>query len=294
MDSGVAKRPLADVRAYAESLDRFVHRSGFIMKPVFTAAKQDPRRVVYAEGEDERVLRAVQAIVEEGLAKPILIGRPNVIETRLKRFGLAIQPGRDFELINPDDDPRYRTYVQTYIDLAGRRGITPDGARTLVRTNNAVIGALAAAPRRGRRADLRPGGPLREQAQGDPRHHRARAGCRDFAALSLIVTSKGAYFLADTHVRPDPSAEEIADVAIACGDTARRFGLSPKIALVSHADFGSFDTASSRKMRQALALVRERAPTSRSTARWRPTPPCRRRSATRCCRARASRARPTC
>ncbi len=143
MESGVAKRPLPDVQAYAESLDRFVHRSGFIMKPVFTKAKEDPRRVVYAEGEDERVLRAVQAIVEEGLAKPILIGRPSVIETRLKRFGLAIQPGREFELINPDDDPRYRAYVQTYMDLAGRRGITPDAARTLVRTNNAVIGALA-------------------------------------------------------------------------------------------------------------------------------------------------------
>ncbi|SFU31246.1 malate dehydrogenase (oxaloacetate-decarboxylating)(NADP+) [Methylobacterium sp. 174MFSha1.1] len=260
MDTGVAKRPLPDVQAYAESLDRFVHRSGFIMKPVFTAAKEDPRRVVYAEGEDERVLRAVQAIVEEGLAKPILIGRPNVIETRLKRFGLAIQPGRDFELINPDDDPRYRTYVQTYIDLAGRRGITPDGARTLVRTNNAVIGALAV--RRGEADALICG--LEGRFESKLRVIRdiigLAPGARDFAALSLIVTSKGAYFIADTHVRPDPSAEEIADVAIACGDTARRFGLSPKIALVSHADFGSFDTASSRKMRQALNLLRERAP----------------------------------
>jgi malate dehydrogenase (oxaloacetate-decarboxylating)(NADP+) len=260
MASGVAKRPLPDVQAYAESLDRFVHRSGFIMKPVFTQAKQDPRRVVYAEGEDERVLRAVQAIVEEGLAKPILVGRPSVVETRLKRFGLSIRRERDFDLINPEDDPRYRTYVQTYMDLAGRRGITPDAARTLVRTNNTVIGALMV--RRGEADALICG--LEGRFESKLRTIRdiigLAPGAKDLAALSLIVTGQGAYFLADTHVRPDPSAEEIADVAIACGNTVRRFGLTPKIALVSHADFGSFDTPSARKMRTALALIRERAP----------------------------------
>ncbi|MGY2050189.1 NADP-dependent malic enzyme [Methylobacterium sp. JK268] len=260
MESGVAKRPLPDLQAYAESLDRFVHRSGFIMKPVFTQAKQDPRRVVYAEGEDERVLRAVQAIVEEGLAKPILVGRPNVVEVRLKRFGLSIRRDRDFELINPEDDPRYRHYVQTYMDLAGRRGITPDAARTLVRTNTAVIGALMV--QRGEADALICG--LEGRFESKLRAIRdiigLAPGYKDMAALSLIVTAQGAYFLADTHVRPDPSVEEVADVAIACGDTVRRFGLTPKIALVSHADFGSFDTPSARKMRNALALIRERAP----------------------------------
>ncbi|ACA16924.1 Malate dehydrogenase (oxaloacetate-decarboxylating) (NADP(+)), Phosphate acetyltransferase [Methylobacterium sp. 4-46] len=260
MESGVAKRPLPDIQAYAESLDRFVHRSGFIMKPVFTQAKQDPRRVVYAEGEDERVLRAVQAIVEEGLAKPILVGRPNVVEVRLKRFGLSIRRGTDFELINPDDDPRYRSYVQTYMEAAGRRGVTPDAARTLVRTNAAVIGALMV--RRGEADALICG--LEGRFESKLRVIRdiigLAPGYKDLAALSLIVTAQGAYFLADTHVRPDPSVAEIADVAIACGDTVRRFGLTPKIALVSHADFGSFDTPSARKMRDALALIRERAP----------------------------------
>ncbi|RVU20256.1 NADP-dependent malic enzyme [Methylobacterium oryzihabitans] len=260
MESGVARRPVEDLDAYAESLDRFVHRSGFIMKPVFTKAKQDPRRVIYAEGEDERVLRAVQAIVEEGLAKPILVGRPNVIETRLKRFGLSMRIGREFDLINPEDDPRYRAYVSTYLDIAGRKGVTPDAARTLVRTNTTVIGALAV--RRGEADALICG--LEGRFDSRVKHIRdiigLAPGARDFAALSLIVTSKGAYFIADTHVRPDPSAEEIADVAIACGETARRFGLTPKIALVSHSDFGSSDTPSARKMRHAFTLIRERAP----------------------------------
>ena len=143
MESGVATRPITDFATYQERLNGFVFRSGFIMKPVFAQAKAAPKRVVYAEGEDERILRAAQVVVEEGLAKPILIGRPAVIETRLERFGLSIRPGREFELINPDDDPRYRVYVQALIEMAGRKGITPDAARTLVRTNATVIAALA-------------------------------------------------------------------------------------------------------------------------------------------------------
>ena len=130
MESGVATRPIADLRPIPERLDRFVFRSGFIMKPLFAQAKAAPKRVIYAEGEDERVLRAAQVVVEEGLARPILIGRPAVIEARLKRFGLSIRPGRDFELINPEDDPRYRDYVDRYLEAAGRQGVTPDAART--------------------------------------------------------------------------------------------------------------------------------------------------------------------
>jgi malate dehydrogenase (oxaloacetate-decarboxylating)(NADP+) len=260
MESGVATRPLEDLQAYADSLIRFVFRSGFIMKPLFEKAKAAPKRVVYAEGEDERVLRAVQAIVEEGIARPILIGRPSVVETRLKRFGLSVAAGRDFELVNPEDDPRYRDYVASYCDAAGRKGITPDAARTLVRTNPTVIAALAV--RRGDADALVCG--LEGRFRSNLRHIRDIIGlapdAQEFAALSLVITSKGAYFLADTHVRPDPTAEEIADMAVACADHVERFGIEPKIALVSHADFGAADTASAHKMRAALALIAERAP----------------------------------
>jgi malate dehydrogenase (oxaloacetate-decarboxylating)(NADP+) len=202
----------------------------------------------------------VQAVVEEGIAKPILIGRPSVVEARLKRFGLSLARGRDFELVNPEDDPRYRDYVATYCEAAGRRGITPDAARTLVRTNTTVIGALAV--RRGDADALICG--LEGRFQSRLRHIRdiigLAPGAREFAALSLVITSKGAYFLADTHVRPDPTAEEIADMAIACASHVARFGISPKIALLSHSDFGSADTPSARKMREALEIIREAAP----------------------------------
>ncbi|MBV9705504.1 MAG: NADP-dependent malic enzyme, partial [Methylobacteriaceae bacterium] len=143
MQSGVARKPIADFKAYNEVLSSFVFRSGFIMKPLFQRAKEDPKRVIYADGEDERVLRAVQVVIEEALAKPILIGRPGVVEARLARFGLSIRPGRDFELVNPEDDPRYRDYVADYVEAAGRKGIAPEAARTLVRTNATVIAALA-------------------------------------------------------------------------------------------------------------------------------------------------------
>jgi malate dehydrogenase (oxaloacetate-decarboxylating)(NADP+) len=260
MANGVASRPLEDLNAYAESLGRFVFRSGFIMKPLFTKAKASRKRVIYAEGEDERVLRATQVIIEEELAQPILIGRPSVVEARLKRFGLSIQPGRDFELVNPEDDPRYRDYVATYCEAAGRRGITPDAAKTLVRTNTTVIGALAV--KRGDADALICG--LEGRFQSRLKHIRdiigLAPGTQEMAALSLVITSKGAYFLADTHVRPNPSAAEIADMTIACASHVRRFGMAPKIALLSHADFGSDDSRSSVKMRQALALIRERAP----------------------------------
>src|SRR6185503_13446380 len=142
-ESGVAARPITDYATYQERLNRFVFRSGFIMKPVFTQAKADLKRVIYAEGEDERILRATQAVAEEGLAFPLLIGRPAIVESRLERYGLSIRPGRDFELINPEDDPRYRTFVQTLVEVGGRSGLTPDAARTLVRTNATVIAALA-------------------------------------------------------------------------------------------------------------------------------------------------------
>ena len=260
METGVARLPVPDLEAYAESLNRFVFRSGFIMKPIFTAAKAQPKRVIYSEGEDERVLRAVQAVVEEKLARPILVGRPSVIATRLKRFGLSMMQGRDFDLINPEDDPRYRDYVATYLEIAGRKGITPDAARTLVRTNSTVIGAIAI--RRGDADALLCG--LEGRFRSNLRHISDIVGlapdAHALAAMSLLVTSKGAYFLTDTHILPDPTAEEIAAATIACAGHVRRFGIEPKVALLSSSDFGSSDSSSAQKMRRALALIRAAAP----------------------------------
>jgi len=257
MESGVATHPIADIARYRERLNAFVFRSGFIMKPLFTKAKTDPKRVVYAEGEDERVLRATQVVVEEGLAKPILIGRPAVIETRLKRFGLAIRPERDFALINPQDDPRYRQYVDLYVEAAGRRGVTPDAARTLMRTNATVIAACMV---RAGDADAAICG-VEGSYMSHLRHVRDVIGCAagvgEFAALSLIITGKGHFFLADTQVRCDPCAEEVVEMAVLAAAHVRRFGLEPKIALVSHSNFGSFDSPSARKMRRATAMLRD-------------------------------------
>ncbi|OJY38030.1 MAG: NADP-dependent malic enzyme [Rhizobiales bacterium 65-9] len=260
MESGVASRPIADLKAYAESLQRFVFRSGFIMKPLFATAKQNPKRVIYADGEDERVLRAAQVALEEGLATPILIGRPAVVEARLQRFGLSLKIGRDFDLVNPEDDPRYRDYVASYIEAAGRKGITPDAARTLVRTSTTVIAALAVS--RGE-ADAMICG-LEGRFRSKIRHIKdiigMKPGVGELAAMSLMITGKGAYFLADTHVQADPDAEQIAEMTMLAASHIARFGITPKIALLSHSDFGAYDTPSSLKMRRAVAIVRSRAP----------------------------------
>jgi len=260
MDSGVATRPIKNFDEYTALLERFAFRSGLVMKPVFAKAKTQPVRVIYAEGEDERVLRAVQVVLEEKLARPILVGRPSVVEARIKRFGLAIKAGKDFDLINPEDDPRYRSYVQSYIDVAGRRGVTPDTARTVVRTNATVIAALAVI--RGE-ADAMICG-VEGRYMSHLRHVRDiigfLPGVSDFAALGLLITTKGAYFIADTEVRPNPSAEELAEVASLAASHVQRFNLKPKIAFLSHSDFGSYDTDSSRKMRRATALLKERHP----------------------------------
>jgi malate dehydrogenase (oxaloacetate-decarboxylating)(NADP+) len=260
MDSGVATRPIKNFDEYTALLERFAFRSGLVMKPVFAKAKTQPMRVIYAEGEDVRVLRATQQVLEEKLAKPILVGRPSVVEARIKRLGLNLKPGRDFDLINPEDDPRYRSYVQSYIDVAGRRGATPDAARTVVRTNNTVIAALAVT--RGE-ADAMICG-VEGRYMSHLRHVRDiighLPGVSDYAALALMITSKGAYFIADTEVRSNPSAEELAEVAALAARHVQRFNLKPKIAFLSHSDFGSYDTDSSRKMRHATMLLKQRHP----------------------------------
>ena len=260
MQAGIAARPIADLDAYAEGLTRFVFRSGFIMKPLFTAARESPRRVVYAEGEDERVLRAAQGVLEEEMAKPILIGRPSVIEARIERFGLTVKPGRDFDVIDPADDPRYKDYWTLYHVLTGRQGVTPDAARTIVRSNATVIASLAL-----QRGDA--DAMICGLEGGFMRHLRdvrqiigLAPGVRDFSALSPVITSKGVFFICDTQVKPDPTPEEVAEMAILAAEHVKRFGLVPKVALLSHADFGSYDTLSARKMRRALEIIWELRP----------------------------------
>lgn len=260
MESGVATRPITNFDEYTALLERFAFRSGLVMKPMFAKARTQPVRVIYAEGEDERVLRATQVVLEENLARPILVGRPSVVDARIKRFGLSIRAGKDFDLINPEDDPRYRSYVQSYVEVAGRRGVTPDAARTVVRTNNTVIAALAVT--RGEADAMLCG--VEGRYMHHLRHVREIIGfspdISDYAALALLITSKGAFFIADTQVRPNPSAEELAEIASLAAVHVQRFNIKPKIAFVSHSDFGSYDTDSSRKMRRATQLLKEKHP----------------------------------
>jgi len=260
MDSGVATRPIEDFEAYRQNLQRFVFRSGLIMKPVFQRAKEDPKRVIYAEGEDERVLRAVQVVVDEGLAQPILVGRPEVVATRVQRLGLRIRPGEDVPLVNPQDDPRFRTYWQTYHELMQRKGVSPEAAREIVRTRNTVIAALAV---RLGDADAMICG-----ATGRYVRHLDHvtdvigkaANVLDCSAISLVILPSGSFFIVDTYVTPDPTAEEIAEMTLLAARHVDRFGLTPKVALLSHSSFGSSSTPSALKMRKALALLHERAP----------------------------------
>jgi malate dehydrogenase (oxaloacetate-decarboxylating)(NADP+) len=260
MDSGVARKPIVDFDLYDETLSRFVFRSGFIMKPVMHAARTCPKRVIYAEGEDERVLRATQTVVEQGIAHPILVGRPDVVESRLERFGLSVRPGKDFALVDPNDDPRFRDYVTAYLEGAGRRGVTPKAARALVRTNSTAIAAIAV--KRGDADALLCG--IDGRFGSRLRYIRdiigLVPGATDLSAMSLMITSKGAFFLADTHVRRDPSASEIAEMTLLCAAHVRRFGIEPKIALLSHSDFGSENAPSAVKMRHALEILHQQAP----------------------------------
>ena len=260
MDSGVARKPIPDFSVYQDTLSRFVFRSGFLMKPLVEMARKDPKRVIYADGEDERVLSAIQSVREEGLAQCIVIGRPDVIATRLERYGLTIRAGEDFEIINPEDDPRYRDYVNEYVQIAGRLGVTPDAARLLVRTNATVIAALAL--KRGDADAMVCGlvGGFHKRLRTIREIIGLMPDMTDFSTLSMLVTNKGALFITDTQVRHDPSARDIVEMATHSAKHVRRFGLEPKVALVSHSNFGSDDSPSACKMREALATLHEVAP----------------------------------
>ncbi|MBK8066532.1 MAG: NADP-dependent malic enzyme [Rhodanobacteraceae bacterium] len=260
MDSGVATRPIKDMEAYREQLTQFIFRTGILMKPVFDAARREPKRVVFAEGEEETMLRAVQAIVDEGFAKPILIGRPAVIEQRIARMGLWIRPGEHFEITNIDSDPRFNDYWQHYHRIMERRGVNPATAKAVVRSRSTVIGALMV--ERGE-ADAMIGGTI-------GRFQRKLQYCQDIvglegdieapAAMSAVACDRGTFFFLDTYVNPDPSANELALATCMAVERLKLFGITAKVALLSHSNFGSEDSATSRKMRQVLELLRERAP----------------------------------
>ncbi len=260
MASGVATRPIVDLDAYRDSLTQFVYHSGLIMKPLFTAAKKAPRRIVYAEGEDERVLRAVQIVVDEGLAKPILIGRPQVVEQRLERLGLRVRPGKEFELVNPESDPRYRDYWRTYHQLTERKGVSPEYARVEMRRRHTLIGAMMIYKGE---ADGMLCGTFGTHAQ----HLRyidqvigLRPGVRRYAAMNALILPSRTVFICDTYVSTDPDAEHIAEMTLLAAEEMRRFGLTPKVALLSASNFGSIEIPSADKMRRALALITQRAP----------------------------------
>jgi malate dehydrogenase (oxaloacetate-decarboxylating)(NADP+) len=260
MDSGVATRPLADLLAYEQSLTQFVYQSGIIMKPLFTGAKATPRRVVYAEGEDERVLRAAQIVVDEGLARPILIGRPQVIEQRLERLGLRVRAGKEFELVNPEFDTRYRDYWSTYHQIAERKGVTPEYARIEMRRNTTLIATMMV--HKGEADAVLCGtlGMFAEHMRYVDQVIGLRAGLRHYAAMNAVILPARTLFICDTYVTHDPNAEEVAEMTLLAAEEVRRFGVSPKVALLSASNFGSIEMPSARKMRQALELIRARAP----------------------------------
>src|SRR5438552_9927568 len=255
MESGVATRPIVDFAAYRESLMQFVYSSGLLMKPLFAAAKKSPKRIVYAEGEDERVMRAAQVIVDEGLATPILVGRPAVIEQNIERFGLRIRPDVDFEITNTEQDVRYRAYWTEYYKLTQRKGVSQQYAKIEMRGRQTLIGAMMI--HMGEADGMLCG------TFGTHGLHRnyidqvigLRKGVKVCAAMNAVIMPTRTIFIADTYVNVDPTAEQIAEITLLAVDEIRRFGITPKVALLSHSSFGSSEHPQARKMQAALALL---------------------------------------
>ena len=262
-EGGVATRPIADMEAYEETLQQFVYRSGTFMKPLFSVAKAaqaEIKRIVYAEGEDERVLRAVQVVVDEKLARPILVGRPAVLEKRIEKFGLRLKLGEHVDVINPDFDTRYREYWEAYHAIGLRKGVTADLAKLEMRRRHTLIGAMMV--HKGDADGLICG------TYGNTLMHLyyidqvlgKRAGTNVYAAMNIIITPERQLAILDTHVNENPNAEEIAEMTIMAAEELERFGIQPRAALLSHSNFGSSNSESARKMRAALAIVQDKAP----------------------------------
>lgn len=261
MDSGVASRPITDFHAYREQLSQFVYRSGMTMKPVFEQAKRNPKRIVYAEGEDDRVLRAVQIVLDDGLATPILIGRQEVIERKIKELGLRIDVDKDIEIVEIMRDPRFHNYSDYYHRIMGRKGVAPNAALTILRSRATVVAAIMV--RRGE-ADAMICGTTGRYAKhlDDVRNVIGLNDKRSvLAAMNLVIMEKDTLFLCDTYVNYDPTAEELTEITLMAAEEVRRFGVKPKVALVSHSNFGNRDTASAEKMRRVREMVLEKDPT---------------------------------
>ncbi|MCZ8312898.1 MAG: NADP-dependent malic enzyme [Magnetospirillum sp.] len=260
MESGVATRPIKDFDAYHDQLSQFVYRSGFVMKPIFERARAAKQRIVFADGEDERVLRAAQTLIDEELCQPILVGRRETIRKRLEKLGLRIEIDRDFKLLNPEDVPNYARDWQLYHQIMGRQGITPDAARTMVRTRNTVLAALAV--RQGDADGMICGliGRYTRALQDIVDILGLEAGTEVPAALSALVHPRGTVFMCDTHVTNDPTPNQIADMTVRAADVVKLFGIKPKAALLSHSNFGSSGSKSARKMRLALERIQASAP----------------------------------
>ncbi|SFL20509.1 NADP-dependent malic enzyme [Lysobacter sp. cf310] len=260
MDSGVAARPITDMGAYEEKLSQYIYRTGLLMKPVYDRARADRKRVVYAEGEEETVLRAVQTVIDEELATPILIGRPDVIQTRIERLGLRMREGVDFELTNINDDPRFNDYWQQYHALTERRGVSPAAAKNLLRSRPTLIAALMV--ERGEADAMISGlvgrfhkklGYMRSIFDFDP-------GVQGTSAMTGVINDQGAWFFLDTHVQVDPTAEQIAEATLQATYRLKLFGIEPKVALLSHSNYGSHDNPSAAKMRKVRQIIRQRMP----------------------------------
>jgi malate dehydrogenase (oxaloacetate-decarboxylating)(NADP+) len=289
MEGGVATRPIADLGAYAESLQQFVYRSGSFMKPLFQVAKDAPqelKRIVYAEGEEERVLRAVQVVVDEKLARPILVGRPAVLEQRIEKFGLRLKLGQHFDVINPDFDERYRDYWQTYYQMVVRKGVTPDLAKLAMRRRHTLIGAMMI--HKGDADGMICGtyGTTQVHLEYIEQVLGKRAGCNVYAAMNFIITQERQLAMVDTHVNENPSAEELAEITLLAAEELERFGITPRVALLSHSNFGTSNSESARRCAPRWRWCRRRRRAWKSTARCTATPRSIRSSATRSCRSR--------
>jgi malate dehydrogenase (oxaloacetate-decarboxylating)(NADP+) len=260
MDSGVAKRPLRDVKAYIEGLNQFVIRSGLLMRPVFERARGSGKRIVFAEGDDDRVLRAGQILVDEALARPVFIGDPAVITARLEQLGLKIQPGTHFDIMDPHHNADYEQHWRMYHHITARHGVSPDKAQFIVGTDTTVLAALMV---KGGQADAMLCG-IRGSYQESLKHINRiiglKPGVKRCSALSILILPRGVYFFSDTYVNPDPTAEDLVDMIFLGADQIRRFGLEPKVALLSHSNFGSSKLPSARKMARVRELLLARDP----------------------------------
>jgi len=260
MESGAATRPIKDFDAYREKLRQFFIRSQLVMRPIMNRAKENPKRIVYCEGEDDRVLRAAQSVRDDNMAFPILIGRKKVVESRIKRLGLRLVAEQDYQLVDPEDDPRYRDYWQTYHRIMERRGITPADAKTTLRTNTTVIGSLMVYKGEADAVICGTSGHYNEHTRDVIDIIGLKPGVETPAAMNALILSRGTYFFCDTQINPNPSIAQISEMTMLAAEEVRRFGIKPKIALLSHSNFGTSDDDSAYKMRAAFADLRRRDP----------------------------------